>query len=405
MTNELQQYCTAIEEYAKSSFRHCFREAKGKIRHPFIVPGSTYQYELWDWDSWLTDYALSEIADGQDITEYEYGCVLNFLEHQDEEGRIPINITPDKSIFDLVPGKKDNIHKPCLAQHALFLSERTGTAEWLRDTFPSVEKFIGWYENNSRHESGLFFWTNDFAIGVDNDPCTFYRPDGSCGSILLNCLMYKEMLAVSKLAEMLGYVEKASLWAEKAENLKAVIRDKCWDERDGFYYSVDLNLTPVDPDRWLHSGAPRHWNTLLMRVDVWSGFLALWTGIATDEEAERIVEHLTDTRTFWANYGVRSLSRLEKMYLVRKSGNPSCWLGPIWGNVNYLVFEGLLRYGYRDLAKELAEKSVVMFGRDIIKCGEMHEYYDPDTGEGVHNQGFQSWNLLAFNFAKWLETN
>ena len=213
------------------------------------------------------------------------------------------------------------------------------------------------------------------------------------------------MLAVSKLAEMLGYGEKASLWAEKAEKLKTVIRDKCWDERDGFYYSVDLNLTPVDPDRWLHSGAPRHWNTLLMRVDVWSGFLALWTGIATDEEAERIVEHLTDKRTFWANYGVRSLSRLEKMYLVRKSGNPSCWLGPIWGNVNYLVFEGLLRYGYRDLAKELAEKSVVMFGRDIIKCGEMHEYYDPDTGEGVHNQGFQSWNLLAFNFAKWLETN
>jgi putative isomerase len=33
----------------------------------------------------------------------------------------------------------------------------------------------------------------------------------------------------------------------------------------------------------------------------------------------------------------------------------------------------------------------------------MHEYYHPDTGEGVHNLSFQSWNLLVNNMIAWLE--
>ena len=42
-----------------------------------------------------------------------------------------------------------------------------------------------------------------------------------------------------------------------------------------------------------------------------------------------------------------------------------------------------------------------MFGKDIEENGEMHEYYDPETGKGVHNKGFQSWNLLVVNMIKW----
>ena len=70
------------------------------------------------------------------------------------------------------------------------------------------------------------------------------------------------------------------------------------------------------------------------------------------------------------------------MYAIIKSGNPSCWLGPIWGISNYMVFDGLVKYGYTEEAKELAEKTIALFGRDIEKCGELHEYYDPETGEG-----------------------
>ena len=90
------------------------------------------------------------------------------------------------------------------------------------------------------------------------------------------------------------------------------------------------------------------------------------------------------------------------MYTVKKSGNPSCWLGPIWGIINYMVFGGLLKYGYEKEAKEIAEKTVKLFGKDIENCGKMHEYYNPEMGEPVNNMGFQSWNLLVCNMIAYL---
>ncbi|MBQ7314783.1 MAG: glycoside hydrolase family 37 [Clostridia bacterium] len=408
MTEQRKAYIQAIKDYCENNYRACFREPNDILKHPFIVPGSAYAYELWDWDSWLTDLALGAIAK-EDISAYEKGCILNFLEHMDKDGRMPINIvagTPGyNGIFLLKEGVENNIHKPCLAQHALFVCEKLGDASWLADHFDGIVKFLTWYENNQKHaETGLFFWINDFAIGVDNDPCTFYRPDKSTASIYLNCLMYKEYEAAAALARMLGREADGVRFETAAAELAAAIRRECWDERNGFYYSADINLKPVDPNEWLHSGSPRHWRSLPMRIDVWTGFLPMWCGFATAEEVHRMVEeNLKNERTFAAPYGVRSVSRLERMYTVKVSGNPSCWLGPIWGNANYMVFEGLLRYGYETEAREMAEKTVDMFGRDILACGEMHEYYDPDTGLGVHNQGFQSWNLLCYRMAQWLE--
>lgn len=319
---------------------------------------------MWDWDSWLTDWAIAEIFQGKkDIVEYEKGCILNFLEESDEQGRIPIVITNATSygdIFELKEGKESNIHKPCLAQHASFICQKEKDYEWLRDKFYVFESFISYYEEHCKHDCGLFFWINDFAIGVDNDPCTFYRPDKSTGSIYLNCLMYNELLAVADIAGNLG----------------------------------------------LHSGAPRHWNSLPMRIGVWTGFMAMWCGLATDAQAKRIVEeHFLNEKTFSAKYGVRTLSVAEKMYSIKPQGNPSDWLGPIWGICNYMVFVGLLKYGYVEEARALAIKTITLYGQDIEECGEMHEYYDPDTGYGVFNQGFQSWNLLSYNMAQWLKNN
>lgn len=388
-----------VTQYAKNNYHKLLRQPQGQLSHPFLVPGATYAFELWDWDSWLTDIAMCQITD-TDLSQYQQGCILNFLEHMDENGRIPMMIAPEKQLPRVLT-PDTNGHKPCLAQHAAFLAKQTGDASWLRGHFDKLLTFVRSYMTYHRHGCGLYFWIDDCAIGVDNDPCTFYRPPRSSGSIFLNCMMYKELLGVVYLGEKLG-VDVAEFAAE-AENLKTAVQTLCYDEKDGMYYSVDFNLLPVDPEQWLHKGAPRHWDCLIQRIGSWSGFLAMWAGIATPEQAQRMVkENLLDEKAFWAPYGVRSLSRYEKMYTIKKSGNPSCWLGPVWGISNYLVWQGLLRYGFTAEAKELAEKTVSLFERDLADCGQLHEYYDPETGEGVNNMGFQSWNLLAANMQTWL---
>ena len=132
--------------------------------------------------------------------------------------------------------------------------------------------------------------------------------------------------------------------------------------------------------------------------------MALWAGIATPEQAQRMVkENLMDERTFNAPYGVRTLSRLEKMYNLRATHNPSNWQGPIWGISNYMVFRGLADYGFQREAREMAEKTIALYGYDLQKEGALHEYYNPETGEPIMNKGFQNWNYLVLNMLAWLE--
>lgn len=397
-----------------------FKPAEGVLKFPFITPGSDqYSNELWDWDSWLCNIALRQILleNGTDkdralALEHERGCVLNFLDTTKENGWTPIVVSPGKQREDFVAGKnpfEHNMHKPCLAQHAAFLVKLNGgDAEWLREKFYPLQAFVNCYYNHYRHrETGLYFWQNDEGVGVDNDPSVFYRPPGSSGSILLNCLMYKELQAMVYLAQRLNQAEVGQTFQKHADELLAALRENCWDAKDGFYYSVDLNLMPYQrpvTGGQLHVGGPRDWDCLIQRLGSWSGFLALWSGVATPEEAKQIVErNFRDTNTFNAPFGVRTLSKMEKMYDLHASGNPSNWRGPIWLNANYLTFRGLVKYGYTEDARRLVEKTVQLIGKDFEKHGALHENYLPDSGEPVLNKGFQDWNYLVLNMIAWYE--
>lgn len=424
VSRSLPEYRTLVKSFVCKDYKKMYRQGSGSLKFPFLTPGSNqYDNVLWDWDSWLSNIALRQIIadvgsekDSKEAVAYEQGCVLNFLNYGDWDGYIPIVIWEDSNPRNFKPDElyRMNMHKPVLAQHAAFITKnQEGDAEWLREKFFHLQAFVNNYKIHHRDKAtGLFYWQSDVAIGVDNDPCTFYRPNGSSASVFLNCLMYKELVSMVYLAKCLNLDAVGKEFTDDAVRLKTALQEHCWDERDGFYYSVDLNLRPLtdQPDHTLgktfviHAGYPRDYDCLVQRIEVWSGFLAMWAGIATNEQAERMVkEHYLNPKTFFAASGVRTLSKMEKMYSVRSSANPSNWRGPVWGISNYMVFRGLVKYGFTTEAKELADKTIVLFGRDFEKCGELHEYYEPETGEPLLNKGFQNWNYLVANMIAWTE--
>jgi putative isomerase len=418
MAESLKTHIKTIRRHVCKDYQGMYREAGEGLKYPFLTPGSQqYSDVLWDWDSWLSNVALRQIlkevgdkAAMQKARPYERGCIQNFLGCT---GGTYVPISMSRAEFKWPDDvRNSNMHKPVLAQHAAFLVQQDGgDAEWLREQFYFLQSFVNAYHNHHRHEAtGLYYWQNDCAIGVDNDPCTFGRPPKSSGSIYLNCLMYRELLAMAYLAKQLNFPEIVAHFQKDADTLKAAIQEHCWDEWLGFFYSVDLNvgrqeLKNLWGSNWgLHCGYPCDWNCLIQRIGVWSGFMALWAGLATPEQAARVAkEHYADERTFGAPYGVRTLSKMEKMYNVRAMGNPSSWLGPIWGVANYLTFRGFVRYGLKDAAQDLAEKTIRLFGRDFERFGALHEYYEPDNGEPILNRGFQNWNYLVLNMIDWYE--
>ena len=431
-----KEYRKLIRQHIYADYKQMYRlpeqpsaEAKegaaGALVYPYLTPGSKqYARVLWDWDSWLSNVALRQIladvgtdADKAEALVYEQGCVLNYLAYTStDDGYMPMVVDAESDPMKMKPADiySTNIHKPVIAQHAAFITRQCkGNAEWLREGFPRMQAFIGNYQQHHRHQpTGLFYWQDDLAIGVDNDPSTFFRPKRSSASVFLNCLMVRELEAMAYLSERLSMTEAALRYKNDADALRHAVQTWCWDEKDGMYYSVDLNLLPYTGEPQiifgkpfvLHEGAPRNYPCLIQRLGSWSGFMAMWAGIATPEQARRMVrDNLTDPRTFNAPYGVRTLSKLEKMYNLRATHNPSNWQGPVWGISNYMVFRGLADYGFTREARRMAEKTIALFGSDLQKEGALHEYYNPDTGKPIMNKGFQNWNYLVLNMIAWIE--
>ena len=387
------------------------RPPAGLLKHPSIAqsqPGKHYATELWDWDTLWTSRGLFRLAAlehneplKQKLCEHVSGSLLNFFEHASPEGQIPIMMTADNPDTFRIVGKNTtsrNQAKPVFGQLGLLACDQLGSANWLE---PHFDKILRFYESWVKHNSssiGLLVWGDDVAIGADNDPTTFGRPFFSSANLLLNCLFYQDLLASVEIARRLGRSADHDRLSSQAEELARRINKYCWDPRDNYYYTVDVECVDRRAELipTVRRGMDMSWRCLPTRIQMFTGFLPLWCGIAPQEHAQKLVgaNYLADDR-LCAQWGVRSLSSRESMYSMDFSSNPSNWLGPVWIIVNYFVWKSLQRYGYKKEANALADKTVLLLSNDLEANGSLNEYYHPDTGAALSHKGFMDWNLLV----------
>ena len=410
-----EQYRQELKEFVMSHTEDVLKNPRSFIRYPFIDPGSVYDGNVWDWDTYWSVYGFLNLADTyQDpsvkprIIEHAQGNIRNFFDHQLEDGYIPMMIEvadwPEPYLnMRHKEGKIMNMHKPFLCSQMCLISDYTGDYAWTKEFLLGVAKYFDCYDHYYFHgNSGLYVWQDDIMIGMDNDPATFGRPPFSTANIYLNSFMCVELEAGARLYRQFGKEDAAKRLLDKREALIGAIQQECWDKRDHFFYSVDVDIKTRKYD-WFHQGLGVFWKTLPIKVRVWSGFIPMYAGIATKEQAADMVKHIFDPDTFGSDFGLTTLSKDEKMFDLSVTNNPSNWLGPIWLVANYVVFRGLLNYGYRMEAEIMYKRTMRLLGEDLEKTGCLHEYYNPFNGEPVMNGGFINWNILALNMADELE--
>ena len=403
------RYTEQIRAYVMQHTPDVLKKPRSFIHYPFIDPGSIYDGNVWDGDTFWSVYGFLNLLDRHEdpalceaLVEHAKGNVRNFFDHQLEDGYIPMMIEvaqwPEPYLnMRHKEGKKMNMHKPFLASQICLISERTGDYSWAEEFQEGLQKYFDCYEREYFCENcGLYVWQDDIMIGMDNDPATFGRPPFSTANIFLNSFMCVELENGARYFEQFGQTEKAAALREKREKLISAIQAECWDKRDRFFYSVDVDIHTRKYD-WFHQGLGVFWKTLPIKIRVWSGFIPMFAGIATDEQAGAMVRHIFDPETFGSDYGVTTLARDEKMFDLSVTNNPSNWLGPIWLVANYVVFRGLMNYGYRKEAEQIYLKTALLLGRDLSETGCLHEYYDPFTGKPIMNGGFINWNILVLN--------
>lgn len=119
----------------------------------------------------------------------------------------------------------------------------------------------------------------------------------------------------------------------------------------------------------------------------------------------KILTDLKKPNLLWTDYGLRSLSRNDKLYgRFNTEHDPPYWRGAIWINMNYLALEALNFYAkspgpYQDLAQttytELRNNVVSNLVKEYNRTGFVWENYSDKTGEGKGCRPFTGWSALV----------
>ena len=408
MATEVQK--KAIVDFIVNTFPDTLKEARGVLKYPFISPGGPYAQTLWDWDSYWTIFAILEISKKngdtsmlEKIEPYARGAFFNFLDHQGEDGAIPILIEPDDADpFDCLKSADNNMAKPFIAQlGALLMHHNLLRKEDFYERIYQLRAYHQCYENRYLHkETGLVFWAKDWGLGVDDDPAVWGRPEKSSATVFLNVFLRRDYLAGAEIAEFCGRSDYAADYRARADRIARGLQKYCWDEREKSFFSVDIqchpNLSAHRIGGTLNFKLDTFWHCLKLKILSWNCLLPFWSGIGTQEQFDAFVrENLVEGRR-WSPHGIRSLSFDAPMYAPEiRRGNPSNWLGPIWIVANYIAWETLKKYHREDLADQLAENMIDLLSSDLETTGMFHEYYSPETGLPVCGENFMSWTALA----------
>jgi hypothetical protein len=298
--------------------------------------------------------------------------------------------------------------------------DRAGAAEYLEELFPKLKRWHAYlYRERDAEGDGLIYLRHPWESGQDNSPIwdrvleriqpgpgdvpayqrvdtallnASERPSGAdydryaylvklaydhgyeegriravspflVQDVLFNSLLVQANRDLAQIARVVG--EDPNPFEAWAERTAASLNAELWDEEHGIYF-----------DRDLLTGERIH-------AHVGAGFSPLFAGVPTPRQAERILEMLNSNAFCRLNdlcWAVPSYDREQPGYAPDRY-----WRGPIWININWILYHGLRRYGFEEYAGWVKRAICELPSR-----GGFHEYFDSETGAGRGSDRF-SW--------------
>ncbi|HSX15390.1 MAG TPA: trehalase family glycosidase [Candidatus Saccharimonadales bacterium] len=175
--------------------------------------------------------------------------------------------------------------------------------------------------------------------------------------LTFNCIFIR---ANALLLEIAGTVQE-KLPDHLIENIEKSNHalESLWDEYAGTYWSRDFVT-----------------HRLLKQQSI-ASLMPLYAGTITKERAAVLVRQLENDKKFGPAFPVPSVP------LDSPDFDPDrYWQGPSWLNTNWLIIDGLKRYGFKEHAAALRDSSL-----EMVNQSGFAEYFDPNTAEplGAHN--------------------
>lgn len=383
--NDYNKILEYIENYwNKTTFS--FPKDKGiyvGVPYKFVSPNALiYKCDIFYWDSYFIILGL--VASNQ--IDLAKNIIDNFVYLFKRFGIIPM-----RNRFYNVGISQP----PFLTSMIREVFKQTNDKKWLRQVVAIAERELKeyWMLNDPRRaethlvHKGLSRYcdhhithlTSEHESGWDmtsrfNDHCLNFLP------IDLNTLLYKYEKDLEYFYALLGNKVKALLYKKAAGKRRRTVNQLSWDGKAGFFFDYDY----VNKKRSSFFSL--------------AGFYPMWTGLATAEQAARMVKHLADFE-YRGGLATSQPNGLSKQFKQWDYPNG-------WPNLHWLVVIGLMNYGYKDDARRIVKKWMDLNVKMFKKTGKIWEKYNVvkgdigKTGRYPCQDGFGWTNAVFFRFYK-----
>lgn len=436
------------EEPAAASL---LEQAKGVLaandQGAFTAPEAGLYPHQWLWDSCFVSIGLRHFD-----VERAKSEILSLLRGQWSSGMVPNMIlnprgerVGDGKIWRswLNPNSPDGVttsgitQPPMLAEAVVRIGEKLKLPErrsWYRAVFPALVRYHEWlYVERDPHGEGLVLLIHPWESGMDNSPpwmgelhdhllpwwiswahklkldnvfgwlrrdrkfvnlgertsnvdaLALYgvqrrlrRKNYDFARIIDHSLFAVEDLAFNSIL-VRANAQLQTIAKTLREELPAGLLDsmhkteqaleQLWDEQSSEYFSRDFVA-----------------HRLIKESSI-AALLPLYAGCVTQDRAAELVKMLENEHRFGPAYPVPSVP-LDSPWFARRT----YWQGPVWLNTNWLIIDGLRRYGYADHAAALTESTL-----ELVQKGGCFEYFDPISGDPAGTNNFSTTAALAID--------
>ena len=319
---------------------------------------------------------------------------------------------------------------PLLAEAVVRVGDKLDKTEkriWYRQMYPALLKYHQWlYNERDPHGEGLILLIHPWECGMDNTPPWIYQLHqhqlawwvSAVDKLRLSSIVNKVRRDTKSVpaGERFSTIEALALLdAQLRLRRKAYDTDRILDHALFSIEDVAFNSMVIRANsqlnhiaHFLHQEIPADLKVSMKKTekaleDLWDPHLSryycrdfithnlikvpsmatllpLYAGSVSAERAAELVKLLENPTIFGTPYPVPSVPADAKEFHPKLY-----WQGPSWVNMNWLIIDGLGRYGYADHAAALRETTL-----EMVAKGGCHEYFDPLDGTPAGGRDF-SW--------------
>jgi hypothetical protein len=349
------------------------------------------------WGGWVVgewDCFFGSLLTSLEDKIHTVAAIKAILSAQTETGLVPniaagSGITPDRS-------------QPPVGSYCVWkVYQRFRDRDILEWAYPRLKKWHDWWLADrgdgqpwrDGNRDGLLEWGSDrgsadstggrgfmqaakYETGLDDSPMydeasyDSHTYTMNLQDVGLNSLYALDAECLAQIAALLGRTADSQSLMTEYETVKKRVRDSLWNEQDGIYEN-------------------RFWDGRFSKRLSPTNFYPLFAGIATPEQAKRMVEeHLLNPKEFWGTYVAPTIARNDPAF-----SDQFYWRGTIWGPTNYMLYQGINRYRFDKVAFQYAQKSYDLFMDDWRINQHNNEQYHAWGGNGGGDKHY-TWGTL-----------